>query len=92
VLCVQQAMRHSGVGLFLDVHGDETIPHVFIDGAGMVPGYGAALLGSERRFCDALQRISPRFSRSRATTRSASAMLSLASKWVAHTYGRFVCR
>ncbi len=89
VLCVQQAMRASGVGLFLDVHGDETIPHVFIDGAAMVPGYGEALVAQERRFCNLLEQAGPRFQQVHGyhPERFGEEMLSLASKWVAHTFG-----
>jgi len=89
VLCVQQAMRASGVGFFLDVHGDETIPHVFIDGAGMVPGYGKTNLRREKQFCDSLERLGPRFQQVHGyhPERFGEEMLSLASKWVAHTYG-----
>ena len=89
VLCVQQAMRASGVGFFLDVHGDETIPHVFIDGAGMVPGYGDTNIRREKQFCDTLERLSPRFQQVHGyhPERFGAEMLSLASKWAAHTYG-----
>ena len=88
VLCVQQAMRASGVDLFLDVHGDETIPHVFIDGASMVPGYGDTNICRERQFCDTLERLGPRFQQVHGyrADRFGEEMLSLASKWVAHTY------
>jgi len=88
VLCVQQAMRTSGVGFFLDVHGDETIPHVFIDGAGMVPGYGETNIRREKQFCDVLERLGPRFQQVHGyhPERFGEEMLSLASKWVAHTY------
>ncbi|MBU3694061.1 MAG: carboxypeptidase family protein [Rhodocyclaceae bacterium] len=89
VLCVQQAMRASGVGFFLDVHGDETIPHVFIDGAGMVPGYGETNIRREKQFCDTLDRISPRFQQTHGyhPERFGEEMLSLASKWVAYVHG-----
>ena len=88
VLCVQQAMRARGVGFFLDVHGDETIPHVFIDGAGMVPGYGETHIRREKQFCDALERLSPRFQQTHGyhPERFGEEMLTLASKWVAHTH------
>ena len=89
VLCVQQAMHMTGVGLFLDVHGDETIPHVFIDGAGMVPGYGDANIRREQQFCNSLERLGPRFQQVHGyrADRFGEEMLTLASKWVAHTYG-----
>jgi murein tripeptide amidase MpaA len=37
VLGVREAMAERGVDLFLDVHGDETIPYVFAQGARGVP-------------------------------------------------------
>jgi murein tripeptide amidase MpaA len=88
VLCVQRAMRETGVGLFLDVRGDETIPHVFIDGASMVPGYGQTYIRREKQFCDTLERLGPRFQQVHGyhPERFGEEMLSLASKWVAHTY------
>jgi murein tripeptide amidase MpaA len=89
VLCVQQAMQASGVGLFLDVHGDETIPHVFIDGGGMVPGYGENNIRREKQFCDTLERLGPRFQQVHGyhPERFGAEMLSLASKWVAYRFG-----
>jgi len=89
VLCVQRAMRASGVGFFLDVHGDETIPHVFIDGASMVPGYSAPNIRREKQFCDTLERLGPRFQQTHGyhPERFGEEMLSLASKWVAHHFG-----
>ena len=89
VLCVQQAMCESSVGLFLDIHGDETIPYVFIDGAGMVPGYGDTNTRREQQFCDTLERLGPRFQQVHGyrADRFGEEMLTLASKWVAHTFG-----
>ncbi len=89
VLCVQRAMRETGVGFFLDVHGDETIPHVFIDGAGMVPGYGETNIRREKQFCDTLERLGPRFQQVHGyhPERFGEEMLTLASKWVAHAFG-----
>ncbi len=36
---VQQEMKRHGVDLFLDIHGDEEIPHVFAAGCEGNPGY-----------------------------------------------------
>lgn len=43
---VQQEMKRHGVDLFLDIHGDEEIPHVFAAGCEGNPGYTPAWNGS----------------------------------------------
>lgn len=37
VACILRAMAATGVDFLLDVHGDETIPHIFIDGCESIP-------------------------------------------------------
>lgn len=46
---VQQQMRRIGVDLFLDIHGDEEIPHVFTAGCEGNPGYTPRLGHPGRR-------------------------------------------
>ncbi|SDI18333.1 Murein tripeptide amidase MpaA [Pseudomonas flavescens] len=50
VFFVQQAMREVGVDLFLDIHGDEEIPHVFTAGCEGNPGFSARLEALEHEF------------------------------------------
>ncbi len=50
VLFVQQAMREVGVDLFLDIHGDEEIPHVFTAGCEGNPGFTPRLGALETEF------------------------------------------
>ncbi|GIZ13440.1 M14-type cytosolic carboxypeptidase [Pseudomonas sp. NCCP-436] len=50
VLFVQQHMRRIGVDLFLDIHGDEEIPHVFAAGCEGNPGYTPRLAALEDEF------------------------------------------
>lgn len=50
VYFVQQQMRKVGVDLFLDIHGDEEIPHVFTAGCEGNPGYGPRLQQLEGDF------------------------------------------
>lgn len=50
VLFVQQAMRKVGVDLFLDIHGDEEIPHVFTAGCEGNPGFTPRLEALETEF------------------------------------------
>ena len=39
VLHVRAAMAETGVDAFLDVHGDEALPYVFVDGGERLPGF-----------------------------------------------------
>ncbi|WP_172147623.1 MULTISPECIES: M14 family metallopeptidase [Pseudomonas] len=50
VYFVQQQMRQVGVDLFLDIHGDEEIPHVFTAGCEGNPGYSPRLEQLEEEF------------------------------------------
>jgi murein tripeptide amidase MpaA len=50
VFFVQQQMRQIGVDLFLDIHGDEEIPHVFTAGCEGNPGYSQRLAQLEEEF------------------------------------------
>ncbi|MFA9440489.1 M14-type cytosolic carboxypeptidase [Uliginosibacterium sp. sgz301328] len=88
VLAVQRAMRASGVDFFLDIHGDETLPYVFIDGSHMVPGYGERNLAIQHAFLEDLLLSAPDFQLEHGYTdnRFDSELLTLASKWVAHTF------
>ena len=86
---VQQAMHDSGVDLFLDIHGDETLPYVFIDGSHMVPTYGERNLAMQKAFIENLRIASPDFQveHGYADNRFDEELLMLASKWTAHTFG-----
>ncbi len=50
VLCVKQAMQETGVDMFLDIHGDEAIPHVFVAGCEGNPAYSPRLENLENQF------------------------------------------
>ncbi|VXB14265.1 Murein tripeptide amidase MpaA [Pseudomonas sp. 8BK] len=50
VYFVQQQMRTVGVDLFLDIHGDEEIPHVFVAGCEGNPSYSPRLQRLENQF------------------------------------------
>ena len=50
VFFVQQAMREFGVDLFLDVHGDEAVPYVYIAGCEGIPGFSGRLEALENEF------------------------------------------
>ena len=61
VYFVQQQMRKVGVDLFLDIHGDEEIPHVFTAGCEGSPGYGKRLEQLESEFRSRLVAIGAEF-------------------------------
>ncbi len=86
---VRERMIETGCGLFLDIHGDESLPYVFIDGSDMVPGVPASMPARQQAFLDALCDASPDFQTTEGYTadRFGEEMLSLATKWVAHRFG-----
>ena len=61
IAAVLAAMDATGVDLSLDVHGDETLPHVFVDGCDMDPACAPKQVEGVRRFKAALMRASPAF-------------------------------
>lgn len=61
VLFVQQQMRQVGVDLFLDIHGDEEIPHVFSAGCEGNPGYSPRLERLEAEFRSRLVALGAEF-------------------------------
>ncbi|MCG9059991.1 hypothetical protein LH452_13890 [Laribacter hongkongensis] len=89
VLCVRQKMQETGVDLFLDIHGDEAIPYVFVAGTEGVPGYGERIAALEARFKETLALASPDFQDTHGYDKDVpgEANLSLATNWVGHTFG-----
>jgi murein tripeptide amidase MpaA len=89
VLHAQAAMKPVGADLFLDIHGDETLPYVFIDGSHMVPGYGEQNLALQAAFLESLKHASPDFQTEQgyADDRFTDEMMTLGSKWAAATFG-----
>lgn len=89
VFHVRRRMHETGVDLFLDIHGDEALPCVFADGCSMLPGFTLGQAKRERRFLDALLEASPDFQTERgyAPDRFSDELLTLASKYVGHSFG-----
>ena len=61
VFHLRAAMDRTGVDLCLDVHGDETIPHVFIDGCDADPAATSAQKAGVETFKAALLKANPAF-------------------------------
>lgn len=89
VFHVRTRMEATGVDLFLDLHGDEALPYVFIDGCSMLPGFTPAQAGREDAFARAFRAASPEFQtvHGYAADRFSDELLTLASKYVGHRWG-----
>jgi murein tripeptide amidase MpaA len=61
VVLVRNAMYERGVDFFLDVHGDEHVPYVFVAGAEGNPHYTDRIEALEETFSDALLDASDEF-------------------------------
>lgn len=85
VFHIQQAMQATGCDLFLDIHGDESLPYVFFSTAEEVPGFTADMAAAQARVVGALRAASPDFQSEHGYKpgRFGEELLTLASKWVA---------
>src|SRR3546814_20180973 len=59
VLHVLKRMDETGVDFAMDVHGDESIPHVFLAGFDGIPQWTDAPGVRYRRFVETLERLTP---------------------------------
>jgi murein tripeptide amidase MpaA len=59
VYLVRQKMHEIGVDFFLDVHGDEGLPYVFLAGCEGIPSYDKRHLELENHFKKAFMQASP---------------------------------
>jgi murein tripeptide amidase MpaA len=61
VYLVLEKMKQTGVDLFLDVHGDEGLPYVFIAGSDELPTFTGQQAAWQKRFSDDFMSASPDF-------------------------------
>ncbi|MGX1127026.1 M14 family metallopeptidase [Pseudomonas sp. HLS-6 TE3448] len=89
VFFAQQQMKLQGVDLFLDIHGDEEIPHVFTAGSEGTPGYTPRIEQLESAFRERLCRLTADFQQVHGYPRDkpGQANLTLACNSVAQAYG-----
>lgn len=89
VLAVRDRMAQTGCAFFLDVHGDEALPHVFIAGSEMLPSYTARQARLQARFAEQFRLAAPDFQTEHgyAADKYSEDALKLASKWVGHEFG-----
>ncbi|SBS35342.1 Zinc carboxypeptidase [Marinomonas aquimarina] len=88
VLAVQKKMSETGVDLFLDIHGDETLPVNFVDGCEGVPNFDQRMADMEAIFEEIFTAVSPDFQNEIGyeNVRYGEETLTVASKWVGNTY------
>jgi murein tripeptide amidase MpaA len=86
---VRAAMHETGVDAFLDVHGDESLPYVFIDGCERLPGFTPKQDALQRAFSAAFKRASPDFQdvHGYPADKDTKVNLTLASKYAGHAFG-----
>jgi murein tripeptide amidase MpaA len=89
VLLVRNRIHETGCDLFLDVHGDEALPYVFIAGSEMLEGFTDQQAERQQIFLDAFKRASPEFQTEVGYARGKyqADMLKLASKYIGHHFG-----
>ena len=88
VLVVRDKIHETGCDLFLDIHGDESLPYVFVAGCEMLEGFTAQQASDQQAFIDAFKRASPDFQTRHgyAAEKYRDDVLKLASKYIGHTF------
>lgn len=88
VFFAQSQMKQHGVDAFIDVHGDEEIPHVFTAACEGNPGYSQRLAKLEEQFRTTLCSITPDFQTVHGYTRDepGQANMTLACNAVGQAY------
>lgn len=88
VYCVRQKIHETGCHLFLDVHGDEAIPHVFPVGNEMIEGFTDEQLKQQEAFiADCLEACTDFQSKEGyPPAKYKEDVLKLASKYIAHHF------
>lgn len=89
VFAVRARMEATGVDCFVDAHGDEALPYVFVAGSEMLPDFTDRQRREQAAFIADFKAASPDFQdrHGYAPGRYSSDALKLASKWVGHRFG-----
>ncbi|OWY38798.1 hypothetical protein CEK28_11965 [Xenophilus sp. AP218F] len=89
VLAVREKMLETGVDLFLDIHGDENIPYVFLAGTEGVPSWNERLERLADSFRHHLLLASPDYQTEHGYPRNEAgkANMTIATNWVCEQFG-----
>lgn len=88
VAAVREMMHRTGCDLFLDIHGDESLPYVFVAGCEMLEDFSEKQLQEQQAFVQDFLSASPDFQAKHGyeASRYNEDLLQLASKYVGHTF------
>lgn len=88
VFHVKNKIHETGCDLFLDIHGDEALPYVFVAGSEMIADFSEKQQQDQQRFVDSFCAASPDFQTvyGYAASKYNEDMLKLASKYIGHTF------
>jgi len=89
VKVVRDAMHATGCAAFFDIHGDESLPYVFVAGCEMLPDFGEGQRVEQELFSADFRAASPDFQSQHGYSagKYKDDVLKLASKYVGHTFG-----
>lgn len=89
VFLVREKIHATGCDLFLDVHGDEGLPYVFVAGNEMLENFTDARAAQQTQFVENFKRASPDFQTEFGypVSKYREEVLKLASKYIGHTFG-----
>ncbi|KUM02511.1 carboxypeptidase family protein [Chromobacterium subtsugae] len=89
VLLVREKMLETGVDLFLDIHGDENLPYVFLAGTEGVPSWSEKLEALADNFRHHLLLASPDYQTEHGYPRNEAgkANMGIATNWVCEQFG-----
>lgn len=85
---VKNKIHETGCDLFLDIHGDETLPYVFVAGSEMLEGFTQQQADEQQAFIAQFMRVSEDFQTEfgYSAGKYRAEMLALASKYMGHTF------
>lgn len=88
VFHVKNKIHETGCDLFLDIHGDEGLPYVFVVGSEMLEGFTQQQTDEQQGFITQFQRASEDFQTEfgYGSGKYREEMLKLASKYMGHTF------
>lgn len=88
VFHVKNKIHATGCDLFLDIHGDEGLPYVFVAGSEMLDGFTPQQAAEQQAFIDQFMQASEDFQTEfgYASGKYRAEMLTLASKYIGHTF------
>ncbi|MBA5606504.1 carboxypeptidase family protein [Duganella sp. FT3S] len=89
VFLVREKMHEVGCDLFLDVHGDEGLPYVFVAGSESLPEFTAEQAAAQQKFIADFKIASPDFQDEHGygATPFTAETLTMGSPYVTHAFG-----